>query len=92
MDMHETDQTQMLIKTQSRVLKRQSFWRIRFDETSRWMQQETFWSMPAGKRLYIFQTEKIAGRRHVLFGLPVHNRPLMVHAEEVDHERRGTRI
>ncbi|MFZ0735657.1 MAG: hypothetical protein WA002_15495 [Candidatus Acidiferrales bacterium] len=82
MELHEIVPTQSLIETQSRILKRKTIWQVQFDERPLWMQIEAFWSMPAGRRLYICQTVRIEGRRRVLFGMTVHNRPLLLWAEK----------
>jgi hypothetical protein len=79
---------QTFIETQSRWRKKKTVWQTQFAERPLWVQVETFWSMPTGRRLYISQSEKIEGRRRVLFRMTVHNRPLFVWAEEIESQRK----
>jgi hypothetical protein len=82
MEMHEGNEP-VRIETQSRWLKRKRVWRTQFDGRRLWVQVEEFWQLPRGRRLYICQTEKIDGRRRVLFKITSQNRPLFIWAERV---------
>jgi len=75
------------IETQSRLRKTKTVWQVQFEGTPLWVQEEAFWSLPAGTPLYVCRTAKIRGRqKRVLFRASTGALDLWIWAEKLAPE------